>query len=65
MSPFDRMRNRLAREQAVRDRNAAVRRDIGMGKRRGWIMLEYGLSITAYEQLASQERGPRGAWRAA
>ena len=56
MNALDRLRARLAREQAVRDRNDAARRDIRLGKQRGWIMREHGLSPTAFEQLAGQVR---------
>ena len=60
MNALDRLRARLAREQAVRDRNDAARRDIRLGKQRGWVMREHGLSDTAFQQLAAQVRGP---WR--
>jgi len=55
---LDRLNARHAREQAVRDRNDAARRDIRLGKQRDWIMRQYGLSQTAFNQLAGQVRGP-------
>ena len=48
---------RHAREQAVRDRNEAARRDIKRGLHRGVVMATHGLSVTAFEQLATQVRG--------
>jgi hypothetical protein len=56
MTQLDRLAQRHAREQAVRDRNDAARRDIRLGKQRGWVMREHRLSATAYEQLAAQVR---------
>lgn len=47
---------RIARETETRRRNDAARRDIWLGKHRGWIMREHGLSETAYEQLAGHVR---------
>lgn len=63
-SASDEMRDAIAsaladrhqREQMVRDRNDAARKDIKLGKQRDWIMREHGLSATSYEQLASQVR---------
>jgi len=56
MKAIERLHARQAKEQALRDRNEAARRDIRLGKQRGWIMQEHGLSPTAYEQLAAQVR---------
>lgn len=53
-SAFVAERDRKLREQIAR--MAAARRDIMVGKHKGWIMREHGLSQTAYEQLAGQVR---------
>ena len=47
---------RHKREAARREVNERVRRDIRLGKHKGWIMREHGISETAYEQLAGQVR---------
>jgi hypothetical protein len=65
MTQLDRLAQRHTREQTIRDRNEAARRDIAKGLPRDVVIAAHGLSRTAYEQLASQVRGPRGAWRAA
>lgn len=57
---LERNQRRNGRDQAYDARNEAARRDIRLGKQRGWIMREHGLSASAYERLAGQVRGP---WR--
>lgn len=47
---------RNQREAERRRINEAARYDIRLGKQKGWIMREHGLSETAYEQLAGQVR---------
>ena len=53
---YERLAQRHAREQRRRDRNAGAREAIRHGAPRGFVMLEYGLSTTAFEQLFGQER---------
>ncbi|NML93782.1 hypothetical protein [Novosphingobium olei] len=50
------LEQRHQREAKRRSINSAARRDIRLGKHKGWIMREHGLSPTAYEQLAGQVR---------
>ena len=56
MKALARLVARQAREANQRFRHDAARHAIKLGKHRGWIMREYGLSATAYEQLAGHVR---------
>lgn len=56
MKALDALAARQARESEQRRRLDEARRAIRLGKQRGWIMREFSLSPTAYEQLAGQVR---------
>lgn len=54
---LDFLDRRAERETRVRERNDAARRAIAAGWPKSEVMDRYGLSDTAYEQLAGQVRG--------